>query len=308
MANGSNVKWPTHLMVTADLVLSEATSTDFNHKVQATMIDSNDQGHEANLHFWSRLPPHNGAIIMNQVTCATAPLRFYAEGHQLRPIPAEIDGTDPDMPTIPSSASYANGLVYVSKALGYIQFEVEADFEDSPKYERWLFPKAGSLVAFDAVIHSITEKGTIAAHIRRLVTLDHSSNALATALGMSSNGSTTSRAALILEARAKAGKVTGTSNLAGTNGGKTSATSASPVPEASKVGDSDSGNELAGVVPTTGAKRSIDAMTTETPTKISPDAVSAPPAPKATRSGSTMEDPSSPSPAQGSGSKRVRKT
>jgi len=110
MANGSNVKWPTHLMVTADLVLSEATSTDFNHKVQATMIDSNDQGHEANLHFWSRLPPHNGAIIMNQVTCATAPLRFYAEGHQLRPIPAEIDGTDPDMPTIPSSASYANGI------------------------------------------------------------------------------------------------------------------------------------------------------------------------------------------------------
>ncbi|KAE8185785.1 hypothetical protein CF336_g7265 [Tilletia laevis] len=185
-----NVKWVTHLALSADVILGDADSANCVHDVRGTMDDSEGQIHNIRLNCWSRDVPEQGVYIFANVPFATNPHKLgVADPATMRLVPAELDGeysatmigelqTDRDVH--PGSEDGANGLpaapilltgvavvdavaadrksalfkgfTYLNKTDQYQQFCFRGAFPDTPKYASWFVVGGRNLVNFDCTV------------------------------------------------------------------------------------------------------------------------------------------------------------
>ncbi|KAE8210482.1 hypothetical protein CF327_g5647 [Tilletia walkeri] len=87
-----NIRWPTHLSISADLIFGTVTSFNFNHEVETTIFDINYKEHAGETQIWSRTEPDPGAYIATNCIFETAPMRVVVPDiAHLRRIPEEFD-------------------------------------------------------------------------------------------------------------------------------------------------------------------------------------------------------------------------
>ncbi|CAD6947393.1 unnamed protein product [Tilletia laevis] len=89
-------KYCTHLALSADLILGDATSTMSVHEIACTMDDEAGQIHNVTLNCWSREQPLQGLYIVYHVPFATHPNRLgVSDPTTMRRLPDEFDGPAP---------------------------------------------------------------------------------------------------------------------------------------------------------------------------------------------------------------------
>ncbi|KAE8222283.1 hypothetical protein CF319_g4495 [Tilletia indica] len=244
------IKWPTYLSVTTDALLTIHESDGCVHTMDTTMFDAEDKAITTKLSVWSRVPPAEGATLLTGVAMATKPIRIAVpDAANMRAVPEEFDGTDPSKPCLPTAAPYMSGIavvksvgptrktgvlagyVFIGKAIGWVVFELEVAFEDSPQWTAWTIAAPRSLVTFDAVMARVDDDGTIHANLRRMSYICEAHRVLLQSLGIGGTGVTSDRAARIAEFRQNAAKTKRTRNEdpgdTTENGGSTSSSSSS---------------------------------------------------------------------------------
>ncbi|KAE8220556.1 hypothetical protein CF319_g5931 [Tilletia indica] len=166
-----NTKWVTHLALSADVILGQATTENCVHEIQATMDDSEGQIHKVGLNCWSRDVPEQGVYILNNVPFATNPHRLgIADPATMRRLPDEMDGSEGGGGALPAGpilltgimvidsvsedrkSAVFKGLTYLNKSHLWQQFCLKGTFPDTPKYVPWYVPGARNLVHVDCVV------------------------------------------------------------------------------------------------------------------------------------------------------------
>ncbi|CAD6922593.1 unnamed protein product, partial [Tilletia controversa] len=85
-------KYCTHLALSADLILGDATSTMSVHEIACTIDDEAGQIHNVTLNCWSREQPLQGLYIVYHVPFATHPNRLgVSDPTTMRRLPDEFD-------------------------------------------------------------------------------------------------------------------------------------------------------------------------------------------------------------------------
>ncbi|KAE8219108.1 hypothetical protein CF319_g7137 [Tilletia indica] len=216
---GKLIKWPTHLSITTDAILSRDESNGYIHKLDAGMFDSEDRTILAQLSVWSRTPPPDGAVILESVSLATTPLRIAVpEVSRIRYIPEEFDGTDPEKPSLPTSSPFLSGIgvvksvdqakkngvvsgfVFLGRATGFVRYDLNVAFEDSPQWTAWMIAPPRSLVSFDAILVGVDDDGTVKTNLRRMSYICDAHRSLVQALSIG-YAAPVDRAAKIAEMR-----------------------------------------------------------------------------------------------------------
>ncbi|KAE8211521.1 hypothetical protein CF319_g9338 [Tilletia indica] len=127
--------------------------------IDITIFDGSDTARQASLKIWSRTCPTEGAYILNNVPCASDPIQIHVPDIvNLRKIPEEFDGSNPDNPTLtptqPTIAGLAviqwvddtkktcvrTGFSFMGKDKAWVLFKVRASFEDVPRFANWTVP------------------------------------------------------------------------------------------------------------------------------------------------------------------------
>ncbi|KAE8217615.1 hypothetical protein CF319_g6172 [Tilletia indica] len=244
------IKWPTYLSITTDAVLTMCGSEGFVHTMDSTLFDAEDRTVATKLSLWSRIPPADGTALLTGVALATKPLRIAVpDAANLRAVPEEFDGTDPAKPSLPTAAPFMTGIgvvksvgptrktgvvagyVFLGKATGWVLWEIEVAFEDSPQWAAWLVSAPRSLVTFDAVLARVDEDGTVHGNLRRMSYICDAHRLLLQSLGIGAAASPSDRVAKMAEIRMNASKTKRArdenANVAAENGNSTSTSVAS---------------------------------------------------------------------------------
>ncbi|KAE8217067.1 hypothetical protein CF319_g8762, partial [Tilletia indica] len=222
MTSTRNGKWVTHLALCADLVFGNVTSTEFNHDINTTLYDGEDTPRDAMVSMWARDAPAPGAYLATILPMATSPLRIAVpELSALRQIPEDFDGTNPANPMLPTTIPLLMGVAvvkvvdetrklatlagftFLGKVAGWVEWELEASFEDTPRWAAWTFPAARTLISFEGAVTTMTEKGAVSMTMRRIVSIGSAPQSLVLALGVAQTQGN-DRAARILAGRAAA--------------------------------------------------------------------------------------------------------
>ncbi|KAE8237445.1 hypothetical protein A4X13_0g8784 [Tilletia indica] len=241
MTSTRNGKWVTHLALCADLVFGNVTSTEFNHDINTTLYDGEDTPRDAMVSMWARDAPAPGAYLATILPMATSPLRIAVpELSALRQIPEDFDGefhtsdlsshftdpscdagTNPANPMLPTTIPILMGVAvvkvvdetrklatlagftFLGKVAGWVEWELEASFEDTPRWAAWTFPAARTLISFEGAVTTMTEKGAVSMTMRRIVSIGSAPQSLVLALGVAQTQGN-DRAARILAGRAAA--------------------------------------------------------------------------------------------------------
>ncbi|KAE8216204.1 hypothetical protein CF319_g8948 [Tilletia indica] len=218
-----STKWPTYLALTADLIIDEPISLDFNHTFDATFFDLFDKTHKGTIGMWARTCPEEGMYIANNIPLSTNPIRLdVPDQRNLRLIPEQFDGSVGGQPVLPSSQPSVHGVgvmkqvdgdkrtgiitgfTFLNKNEGSLAYQLALEFEESPKYDNWVLNGVKALVAFEAVIVGIGEDQILKATVRNLAYLMDAPRPLLQALniGVGSPG----KFAKIQQARSSASK------------------------------------------------------------------------------------------------------
>ncbi|KAK0518236.1 hypothetical protein OC842_007852 [Tilletia horrida] len=223
-----SAKWPTHLGICGDLILGAAQSQDCVHEIDTSFSSMGGEEHYGKLNIWSREVLEQGLFLATNIAMATNPLRFsVSDAYNIRFVPEAIDGSDPDVASLPPALTSANGIAVVvwvsedrkacvvmgftwmNKTHMWLQFKMRLTFEATIRWEPWTCPPVGTLVNFEAVITGVDEEETFTANIRRLTSIDANTKALQQALQGVSTPSA-NRAARLRQARAAARDTTPT--------------------------------------------------------------------------------------------------
>ncbi|KAE8226065.1 hypothetical protein CF326_g7763 [Tilletia indica] len=282
MAASRIIKWPTHLAITADIIMGAVQTIENSHTIESTIFDTNESAIDVKTLMWARLQPREGAYLVVQAPIATKPIRLNInDTENMRLIPEAFDGTNPDNDSLPHAVPFFTGTgvvksvspdrkkgtiggwVFINKNLGWVEWEVDASFDDTVKWLAWLFPPPRTLVSFDGLLASGTSDGEISIILRRITTIAPAPQNLLASLSVGQGG-VMDRAARIRLARAKANR----------------------------------GAEVPDVFSDTPILTSkVDDEPTDTPMKENGESETAPPAPKSFRNGTPIGPPSSPTPA-----------
>ncbi|KAE8233022.1 hypothetical protein CF326_g1942 [Tilletia indica] len=214
-----NTKWVTHLALSADVILGQATTTNCVHEIDSTIDDAEGRIHKVALNCWARDTPEQGVYLLNNVPFATNPLRLgVTDVATMRRIPEEFDGSEPGSQTLPTSPVFLTGIgviasvepdrksgiikgfTYISKGHQWSPFTLKVAFPDTPKYEIWTMPGPRNLVDFDATVEREGPNRVLEASLVRITQLDAAPAPLLKALGVISNA-TDDRAERIRQVR-----------------------------------------------------------------------------------------------------------
>ncbi|KAE8218054.1 hypothetical protein CF319_g7993 [Tilletia indica] len=215
-----NAKWATHLNLSAELVLGKAASKDNVNEVSSTMYTNDIEEHPVTLNVWARDPPDQGSYLLTNIPFSTNPMRLgVGDAAEMRRVPEEMDGTDPDQPTLPASFIFLSGLgvvgavdanrkgcavsgfTYLNKKHGWQKFTLRLEFEETTRWAAWTVPASRTLVSFDCVVADRGSDDVLKCHIRRITAIDDANRALLLALNVGSPGGG-DRAERIRQARA----------------------------------------------------------------------------------------------------------
>ncbi|KAE8242586.1 hypothetical protein A4X13_0g7098 [Tilletia indica] len=226
MSGHKTTKFPTYLAMTTDVILGSPTgdSKDYTHDIDVTIFDANDTAQQGSLKIWSRTCPAEGAYILNNAPFATDPLQIHVpDAINLRKIPEEFDGSDPENPTLTPSQPIICGLAivkwvddtkktciltgfnFMGKDKAWVLFKIRASFDDVPRFANWTVPAPRTMVTFDGIFSKVGEDGTIDCSLRRISQIDSAPPFLLSALDIGKN-SAGDRAAKLREVRSKAGQ------------------------------------------------------------------------------------------------------
>ncbi|KAK0527680.1 hypothetical protein OC842_004786 [Tilletia horrida] len=212
MSGTKTTKWCTFLALCADAILTYKTSRGHLHTFGADVFDSTGRPFELDINQWARTKPEDGLYMLTNVPFATSlpPTRRIAEidePNSSRAVPSEIDGTDPDMPSIRQTDASYNGIgvtfwrsmdkksckikgyTYINRDLGWVPWETFLSFPPTTRYENWTCHDVGSLVAFDAIIGEQENDQPLKGVIRRLAYIADAPRNLQHALGVGGGGS-----------------------------------------------------------------------------------------------------------------------
>ncbi|KAE8218021.1 hypothetical protein CF319_g8019 [Tilletia indica] len=215
-----NAKWATHLNLSAELVLGKAASKDNVNEVSSTMYTNDIEEHAVTLNVWARDPPEQGSYLLTNIPFATNPMRLgVGDATEMRRIPEEMDGTDPDQPTLPPSFIFLTGIgvigavdatrkgctvagfTYLNKKHGWQKFTLRLEFEETTRWAAWTVPASRTLVSFDCIVADRGSDDILKCYIRRITAIDDANRALLLALNVGSPGGG-DRAERIRQARA----------------------------------------------------------------------------------------------------------
>ncbi|KAK0526947.1 hypothetical protein OC835_005124 [Tilletia horrida] len=222
--SSKTVKWPTHLAITADIVVGLSKTNNNNHIVDTMIYDNKNNGHVSALHLWSRSAPEEGAYVLNNAPMATNPIRMHVPDMDImRHVHEDFDGSDPSKPTLPEYApiitgtsivtsvdaekknAVFSGFTYMGKDLNYVRYDAHMELEAGPRYQYWFLPDQGTIVSFDAVLDRVEEDGKIYCYIRRIGVIGQAPSALINALGIT-QVNVTSKSARLRELKANGTK------------------------------------------------------------------------------------------------------
>ncbi|CAD6929660.1 unnamed protein product [Tilletia laevis] len=181
-------KYCTHLALSADLILGDATSTMSVHEIACTMDDEAGQIHNVTLNCWSREQPLQGLYIVYHVPFATHPNRLgVSDPTTMRRLPDEFDGLLSDGPTLPPAAirlrgvgaiisvdadrrvGLVQGFTYLNKTHQWQGFKLRLTFEDTARWASWTIPAARNLVDFDCIVAQMGPDNILDVHIRHIM-------------------------------------------------------------------------------------------------------------------------------------------
>ncbi|KAE8219361.1 hypothetical protein CF319_g6931 [Tilletia indica] len=124
--------------------------------------------------FRGATPPEQGTYLLTNVSFATHPLRLEAgDSAEMRQVPDEFDGIEPDSPTLPPPFVFLAGIGVIvesdanrkgsrvarypasptsKKSTVWQKWSLRLGFEDTACWAAWTVPGARTLVTFDAVM------------------------------------------------------------------------------------------------------------------------------------------------------------
>ncbi|KAE8224282.1 hypothetical protein CF326_g8061, partial [Tilletia indica] len=203
MSGHKITKFPTYLAMTTDVILGSPSTDpkDYLHDIDITIFDGSDTARQASLKIWSRTCPTEGAYILNNVPCASDPIQIHVPDIvNLRKIPEEFDGSNPDNPTLTPTQPIIAGLAviqwvddtkktcvltgfsFMGKDKAWVLFKVRASFEDVPRFANWTVPAPRTLVTFDGIFSKVGEDGMMECCLRRMAQIDSAPPFLLSAL------------------------------------------------------------------------------------------------------------------------------
>ncbi|KAE8221238.1 hypothetical protein CF319_g5361 [Tilletia indica] len=202
-----NAKWPTHLGLSGELILGEATSKDNVNEVSTSMYTHDGKEHALTLNVWGRDAPDQGTYLLTNIPFATHPLRLgVGDAAEMRHVPDEFDGMEPNSPTLPATFVFLTGIgviieadanrkgcsvagfTYLNKKHGWQKWTLRLEFEETARWAAWTVPGARTLVTFDAVLVSQGTDGVYTSYIRRITSIGDADRSILTALNVGSPG------------------------------------------------------------------------------------------------------------------------
>ncbi|KAE8227714.1 hypothetical protein CF326_g7381 [Tilletia indica] len=207
VVTGKNSKWPTHLNLSAELILGTSASKDNVNEVSSTMYTHDGQEHAVSLNVWARDPPEQGTYLLTNIPFATTPLRLgVGDVAEMRSVPDEFDGIENDLPSLPPTFVFLSGIgvigavdadrkgctvagfTYLNKKHGWQKYSLRLEFEDTARWQAWTVPGSRSLVTFDAIMVGHGDDGMYKFHIRRITSIHDAERGLLQALNIGSPG------------------------------------------------------------------------------------------------------------------------
>ncbi|KAE8250386.1 hypothetical protein A4X13_0g4769 [Tilletia indica] len=202
-----NAKWPTHLSLSAELILGESVSKDNVNEVSTSMYTHDGREQSLTLNVWGRDAPEQGTYLVTNVPFATHPLRLgVGDSAEMRLVPDEFDGIEPGSATLPPTFVFlagigvivesdanrkgcsVSGFTYLNKKHGWQKWSLRLEFEDTARWAAWTVPGVRTLVTFDAVLVKQDFDGQYQCYIRRITSLSDADRSLLTALNVGSPG------------------------------------------------------------------------------------------------------------------------
>ncbi|KAK0526376.1 hypothetical protein OC842_005206 [Tilletia horrida] len=164
------VKLPTHLSLSADVVLGGTSTMNNTHTIESLLIDITETINHLDLVIWTR----------NQIE----------------------SGSVPDAPSLPSGTPSVNflavikdqdqegktatlvGRQYMGKNEPAADFEFVGIFEDLPRWENWRFSGVGSVVSGEGLFNRVREDGLLEVLMRRCTLVCDATAPVRQALGI----------------------------------------------------------------------------------------------------------------------------
>ncbi|KAK0564262.1 hypothetical protein OC844_001806 [Tilletia horrida] len=200
------VKLPTHLSLSADVVLGGTSTMNNTHTIESLLIDITETINHLDLVIWTRNQIESGAYIVSNCPFVTGRERsmyiMAPDSHCLRHIPEQFDGSVPDAPSLPSGTPSVNflavikdqdqegktatlvGRQYMGKNEPAADFEFVGIFEDLPRWENWRFSGVGSVVSGEGLFNRVREDGLLEVLMRRCTLVCDATAPVRQALGI----------------------------------------------------------------------------------------------------------------------------